>query len=137
MPEREHYNTKQKKILLEKIKSLNYDFMIKDLYKELNEQVGLTTIYRFIDKLVEENQLRKYIGKDNNAYYQYLEECEKENHFYLKCDICNKRIHIDCDCITDLISHIGKKHQFLPNNKNIVIEGICKKCRKKGENKLC
>ena len=34
MPEREHYNTKQKKILLEKIRSLNYDFMIKDLYKE-------------------------------------------------------------------------------------------------------
>lgn len=137
MLKRETYNTKQKELLIETIKTLNSDFMIKDLYSKLTGKVGLTTIYRLIDKLVKENKLRKYLGKDNNTYYQYLEECEKENHFYLKCNICNKIIHIDCDCIKDLFSHINKTHEFLPNNKNIVIEGICKTCRKKEREQIC
>ena len=68
---------------------------------------------------------------NNITYYQYLEECDRENHFYLECDICFKKIHIDCDCITDLFSHIHDRHKFLPNEKNIVISGVCKNCRDK------
>ena len=131
MLKRETYNTKKKELLIETIKTLNSDFMIKDLYSKLTGKVGLTTIYRLIDKLVKENKLRKYLGKDNNTYYQYLEECDRENHFYLECDICFKKIHIDCDCITDLFSHIHDRHKFLPNKKNIVISGVCKNCRDK------
>ena len=131
MSRKDQYNTKQKENILTTIESLNKDFCVKELYALLQQKVGLTTIYRFIDKLQEEGRLRKYIAKDNKTYYQYLEECEKENHFYLKCDACRKKIHIDCDCITDLFLHINEHHKFLPNKKNIVITGLCKNCRKK------
>ena len=123
------YNTKQKDLILDLIKKEKHEFTVKDIYSKL-DGVGLTTIYRLIDKLVEEKRINKTIGKDNTTYYQYLEECNHTNHFYLKCDKCGSMIHVDCDCIEDLSNHIIKEHSFLPNGKNIIINGLCKKCNK-------
>lgn len=125
---KEVYKTKQKDIILNIIRQQKNSFTIKDIYKELKGKVGLTTIYRLIDKLVEENKLNKTISSDNTTYYQYLEECTEENHFYLKCDKCGSMTHIDCDCIEELTSHIVQNHKFKPNKDHIIIDGICSKC---------
>ena len=71
MKRREFYNTKQRDIILNVIKQQHKEFKIKDIYNQLNGKTGLTTIYRLVDKLVEENKLSKYIGKNNITYYQY------------------------------------------------------------------
>ena len=123
------YNTKQKDVILDIIKKQKKEFTIKDIYELVKDDTGLTTIYRLVDKLVGEGRLRQSI-KDNITYYQYLEECDHENHFYLKCDDCGRMIHIDCDCINELSSHILKEHHFKSNNENIIINGLCDKCRK-------
>ena len=81
---KESYKTKQKDIILDIIKKQKHEFTIKDIHEKVKDEVGLTTIYRLIDKLVEENRVNKTIGIDNTTYYQYLEECNHENHFYLK-----------------------------------------------------
>ena len=59
MQKRTNYNTKQKDEILDTIKKMNKAFLIKELYVKLNEKVGLTTIYRFIDKMVENEELYK------------------------------------------------------------------------------
>ena len=133
MTKRETYNTKQKDEILNIIKSCEKEFTIKDIYIKLNGSVGLTTIYRFVDKLIKENKINKSIGKDNVTYYQYLKECDHDNHFYLKCDICGNLTHVDCDCVKDLSSHIKDNHKFLLNKENIIINGICNKCVRKGK----
>ena len=124
------YNTKQKEKILDAIKNYNSEFTINDIYNKLNKEVGLTTIYRFIDNLVKENIIRKSITNDNTTYYEYLENCEHRNHFYLKCNKCKKTIHIDCDCIETLSNHILDEHKFIPNRNNIIIDGICNNCKR-------
>jgi len=124
------YNTKQKDIIFDIIKKHKHEFTVKDIYEEIKEKAGLTTIYRLIDKLVADGRLSKNIGKDNVTYYQYLEECDNENHFYLKCDLCGDMKHVDCNCIEDLTKHIFKEHNFSPSDRNIIINGICEKCSK-------
>ena len=126
----ESYNTKQRELILNTIKKQTKEFTIKDIYKEVKKEAGLTTIYRLIDKLVNDNIIRKTLEKDNKTYYQYLEKCEEENHFYLKCDKCKNMQHIDCDCIKDLSNHILKNHKFKTNKENIIINGLCNKCIK-------
>ena len=121
------YNTKQKDIILKLIKKQNKEFTIQDIYERLKKEIGLTTIYRLVDKLVSEGYLNKFIKENNTAYYQYLEKCEHHNHFYLKCGKCGTLIHIDCDCINELSNHIFDQHKFVAN-KNIIINGICEKC---------
>ena len=126
------YNTKQKSQILDIIKCLNSEFTIKDIYNKLDKKVGLTTIYRLVDKLVEDNLLNKEIGNHNITYYQYLDECKEDNHFYLKCNKCGNLVHVDCDCINDLSNHILKHHKFITNKEKIIINGICNKCIKGG-----
>lgn len=133
MTKTDYYHTKQKDIIYNLIKKQKYEFTIKDIYNQIKDRVGLTTIYRLVDKLVEEGRLSKYITKDNMTYYQYLEECNQMNHFYLKCEQCGIIIHIDCNCIEEMSKHILIEHKFLTNKMNIVINGICQNCANKGE----
>ena len=121
--QRDKYKTKQKEQILEMIKNKNKEFTIKDIYQELNCEIGMTTIYRLIDNLVKEG----FINKNEN-YYQYLEHCDCDNHFYLKCNKCGSLIHVDCDCINELFSHIIKEHNFKPDKEKIIINGLCNKC---------
>lgn len=125
------YNTKQKELIMNVIKNIDREFTIKDIYNKLDEKIGLTTIYRFIEKLEDAHCINKYIGKDNVTYYEYLESCDKDNHFYLKCDNCGSLKHIDCDCIEDLTRHIRKDHNFKLNKEHIIINGICEVCNEK------
>ena len=129
------YKTKQKSFILKSIQNQKHEFTVKDIYESLNGDVGLTTIYRLVDKLVSENKLNKYITKDNITYYEYLDECNHNNHFYLKCTKCGFLKHIDCDCINDMETHIYKEHRFSLNKDNIIINGVCENCIK--EDKTC
>ena len=126
MSKRENYNTKQKEIVLDLIKTKTKEFTVKDLYNELNNEIGLTTIYRLVDKLVEEGTINK-----NDNYYQYLGHCDCNNHFYLKCNQCGSLIHVDCDCISEIMEHISAEHQFIPDKEGIIINGLCEKCLSK------
>ena len=131
MKTRESYKTKQKDIILNEIKKHNNDFTVMDIYNELNKKIGLTTIYRLMDKLVIDESVSKTIGKNNTVYYHYLEKCDCDDHFYLKCDSCGALEHVDCECIKELSNHISKKHKFVLTD-NIIINGFCNKCRKVG-----
>ena len=124
------YNTKQKELILKIIEKQKKEFTVKDIYEEVKDKTGLTTVYRLIDRLVEEGVIAKTIEKDNKPKYQYLEKCEENNHFYLKCKNCKTMKHVDCDCIKDLSNHILINHEFITSKENIIINGICKNCQK-------
>ena len=59
MRKRASYHTKQKEKILSMIKKQKKEFTVKQLYNSLNNEIGLTTIYRLIDKLV-------YNGRQTN-----------------------------------------------------------------------
>ena len=124
------YNTKQKDQIFNIIKSKNDKFTVKDIYNELNGEIGLTTIYRFIDKLALDSILSKSVDNKNTVFYQYLEKCNCDNHFYLKCDKCGILKHIHCECIKEITSHIFNEHNFNASEKGIIINGICDRCGK-------
>ena len=126
------YNTRQKELILSVIRSKKTVFSAKEIYQQLinaGEDVGQTTIYRIIDGLVSDGKLRKTLGDDGSARFQYLEQCDHFGHCYLKCDQCGKLEHIDCEDLCDLTEHIKHQHKFIVDEANIVINGICKGCQ--------
>lgn len=92
--------------------------------------VGKATVYRTLDKLTEENKVRKYIYEEGkSACYQYVDKDEKCHlHFHLKCLNCGKLIHLECDYLTELENHISKHHKFSVDNSKTVLYGICEDC---------
>ena len=126
---RSSYKTQQKNMVVDVIRNQKNDFTIKSIYNGLGGQVGLTTIYRIVNKMVDDEKVAKEIGKDNNTYYRYLTACDKDNHFYLKCNHCGELEHIDCDCINELSDHIVREHDFEIDKNHIIINGLCNKCK--------
>ena len=127
MERKEKYHTKQKDIILDIIKKENSRFRVDDIYKKTSG-VGLTTVYRYINTLVDNGIIKKEIDNDNQVYYYYLSECTCINHVYLKCDKCGKIIHVDCDYIDKVYKHILEEHKFITNMKDLVISGRCQDC---------
>lgn len=128
---RDTYKTKTKELVLEKVKTLN-SFTANDIFKSLDDDknhVGLTTIYRSLDDLEQRGIITKYYDDSKKAYYKLIENCQSVVHFYLKCIKCNKIEHVDCECINEFEDHIALKHKFSANFENIVIQGLCAKCR--------
>ena len=131
---RSKYNTNNKLNIMNYINKYSGSFSAQELYNEMvncGENIGLTTIYRYLDELVSKNKLVKTYNEKNVAVYQLLVECNHENHFYLKCESCEKIIHVDCECIETLSNHLMKHHNFLIDKNNLFISGLCNDCRDK------
>lgn len=124
------YKTCQRKIIKDYLVENKEKFIsaeeIKEYLKKKDLEVGLTTIYRFLNNLEEKNSVRIEI-KNHTKYYQIIpEECC--NHFHLKCKKCGKTVHLDCKEFEEVNEHICKKHEFQIDN-NTMIYGTCKDCK--------
>ena len=131
------YNTRQKENLLA--------FLVKNKERHTNVQeisaylsgegisVVTATIYRQLDRLVEQGIVRKYIldGK-SGACYQYIEDDDCHEHFHLKCTSCGQLIHIDCDFLAGINQHIYEHHRFSVDSSQTVFYGTCAQCSKAG-----
>ena len=130
------YKTKQRKIIEDCLKeNKNMHMTVDDIVLFLNnkgENVGRTTVYRTLEKLVRENKARKYVtGKNDRACFQYLETPGACNqHFHLKCIDCGTLLHVDCEKINQLSLHFANEHGFMLDAVQTVLYGRCNGCQK-------
>ena len=127
-------NTEQKEILIKYLKiNANKHLNISEIQKDLSNEIGLTTVYRIINSLVQKGIVNK-IPLENSQGFCYKYNSEKEhcsNHYHLICEKCNKTIHIENDNIKKVLKEIENENQFKINNNRIVFYGLCDKCMEK------
>ena len=123
------YNTEQRREIKEFLIMNKENFISADevlnYMKKHNQEVGQTTIYRFLNFLEDNNEVRTEI-KNHTKYYQIIEK-DCSNHYHLKCKRCGKTVHLDCKEFEEVNMHIVKKHKFKIDN-NTIIYGICNEC---------
>lgn len=132
--EKKRYNTKQKEIILNFLKENNdKDLTIEEIVYSLkanNLNVGETTVYRYIEILVQEGKVKKYLFENKSrASYQYIENKKCDEHFHLKCTKCSKLIHLDCREFELIKNHILKEHNFEICNSKTILYGLCENCK--------
>lgn len=130
------YKTRQKEIILNlflenKDKHLTAAEIVNHINKN-DENIGTATVYRYLDKLVSNGVIRKYFLDDKtSACYQYIDPEHKcHEHFHLKCLVCGKLMHLDCDHMQTVSEHILAEHGFTVDNSRTVLYGRCKDCEK-------
>lgn len=127
------YNTKQREKILAFLKE-NEDKNITaeeilSYFSNIGESIGKATVYRYLNNLVKENIIKKYLDENKNcSCYQYVNNENCNEHYHLKCEKCNKIIHLECEEFKDIQKHIAKQHEFELNTIKTVLYGICKKC---------
>lgn len=126
------YNTKQQKAILDYI-SENADRyitvnQISEHMKAQNTKIGLTTIYRHLEKLISQGKINKIkVDGLNGACYKYMGAMEN-TYFGLKCEKCGKILKVNCSHLKLFYRHISSEHEFSINQNKTLFYGICKTC---------
>lgn len=105
-------------------------FDIYEYFKKQGEDIGLTTIYRQLEKLTHDGFVNKYvIDSQSSACYEYIghENCH-EMCYHMKCEKCGVIIHLECDEIKNISDHLYEHHNFKLNPNRTVFYGLCEKC---------
>lgn len=104
---------------------------IYSLLKEAGQAVGQTTVYRQLDKLSGEGKVQKFSrGDQDGACYQFAETNHCHEHYHLKCTVCGKLYHAECNFLNELSAHIQKEHGFQMDCSKTVFYGVCAECAK-------
>lgn len=133
------YKTKQQDLLLSYLKEMQgRHFTAEEIHHHFEEKklsIGIATIYRQLEKLVLEGKLQKYVIDEHSAAcFEYIgSDCEtfpNGQHFHLKCEICGKLIHLECEELSEISTHLQKEHDFFLNPFRTVFYGKCSECQK-------
>ena len=138
MDSKSKYKTKQRECLLSYLETIPGKHFtagdICDLFKAQGQPIGQSTVYRQLEQLVDEGLLNKYIlDAGSPACFEYIgadTHCEGEICFHCKCEKCGKLIHLHCDDLIEIQSHLLKEHNFTLDPLRTVFYGLCEDCRK-------
>lgn len=118
-------NTKQKDIIWSVIKDDKTHPTINEIVvkvKNIDKSIGIATIYRNINNLVLEGNLKK-IELDNTHY-----DSDINNHNHFVCSKCHRIIDIYDNDYN--IESLNNSYDFKIEKVNIIYEGLCKDCLK-------
>jgi Na/Pi-cotransporter len=97
----------------------------------LGENIGTTTVYRQLERLVDEGCVKKYFMDGSSAaYFEYVDhaDCGHEACFHCKCSKCGKLIHLHCHEMEAIQTHIFAHHGFQLDSVKTVLYGVCESC---------
>lgn len=102
--------------------------------REINPDIGLTTIYRTLEKLSIMGEVHKLDSGDKRGRFE-LADSGKGHHHHLVCSRCNRIIDYD-DFIDEEVKFLketerklSKKYDFVINDHLIQFYGVCGKCK--------
>jgi Fur family ferric uptake transcriptional regulator len=102
-----------------------------DIFYKLNTSgthVGKTTIYRYLNMLEANGDIRKYVT-DNIACYQYIKEKDScKNHYHLRCSKCARLFHVESEELDNIEDIMMKKYNFKVDSSKLILYGCCEKC---------
>ncbi len=102
---------------------------------ERGSPIGLTTVYRQLERLVGTGLVHKYVVEGSGACFEYSGKDEKKGEttcFHCKCTSCGRLIHLECNEIAFLETHFLKDHGFTIDTTRTVFYGLCAECRTGG-----
>lgn len=110
---------------------------IFDLARRNYPEIGLATIYRTLQVLVELNVVDKISFDDGFARYELIEELDSErhHHHHAICIGCKTVISLEEDLLEALEQELMENLGFAVTDHEVKLYGYCKKCRLKNNHK--
>lgn len=137
MSSRSAYRTKQKDILLSYLETIPGVHVtaakVCEHFKSQGTAIGQSTVYRQLDRLVDEGLVKKYVIDANSpACFEYVSgrHISEDVCFHCKCEKCGKLIHLHCEELSEIQTHLLNDHHFKLNPMRTVFYGLCEDCMK-------
>ena len=107
-------------------------FTVEQLYneiKKINPKIGYSTVYRTLKLLVDCGLATVHHFEEDETRFEPVHK--QEHHDHLVCIKCGKIIDFTHEGIENFQKNVAKKHNFLVENHELQIYGVCIKCQKK------
>jgi len=123
--------------ILEFLNKTSKHLSAKEIYSAIHKiypTIGLATIYRTLDLLVQMGLLKKFDFGDGQSRYE-LASGIKKNHHHLVCIKCGKIIDYDdfvkeeIELVKKMEEALSKKYNFDIKDHKIQFYGVCDKCK--------
>ena len=134
LQQKDGYKTRQRDLLLEYLRRHSGEHVtiaqIAAHCAVMGEEIGTSTIYRQVNRLVAQGIVKRYVlGGTSAACYQYVAGAGCSEHYHMKCKGCGRLVHLECDVIRQLRNHVLENHDFELDLGQTVFYGLCSTCR--------
>jgi len=131
------YKTRQREELLAFLETAPGEHLtaadITEAFRRRGRSIGTATVYRQLERLVDEGVLNKYtIDAGSPCCFEYVGARAHRTDgpcFHCKCEACGRLIHLHCEELEGLAGHISAEHGFEINPLRTVFYGLCETCR--------
>ncbi len=126
------YHTEQKQKVLQFLtQHAKEQFTMQELVTRLSAEqgVGESTVYRLVQGLVSEGQVRRFVVANNRRfYYQLVAGKSCECHLHLKCLSCGQLEHLDGFVSAFMQQQVLSTHHFAIDEQKTMLFGHCHDC---------
>lgn len=111
---------------------------IYDLAKEESPEIGLATIYRTVQVLLELHVIEKVTFDDGFARYELNgeETGSGHRHHHAICTQCGKVYSLETDLLYTLEKQVFESLGFEVTDHEVKLYGLCSACRRKAQNAM-
>lgn len=99
---------------------------IHDDLRHAGEDIGLTTVYRTLQLMVEAQQLDAIRTDDGETAYR---RCSTGHHHHLVCRRCGRTVEVEGPAIERWTDQVAADHGFTDVQHQLEIFGLCGQCR--------
>ena len=98
---------------------------VYQLLRRNSQSIGLTTVYRALQSLLDDKVVDTLRRDDGEAIYRM---CGENHHHHLVCKSCGTTIEIQANAIEKWAQQMASEHGFRDVGHTAEIFGLCKKC---------
>lgn len=95
--------------------------------KELDDSIGIATVYRQLNTLAEQNRIQRIRDKDQG----YIYDGNRKPHHHFHCNVCGGYTDIRMDYDSELNRMIEEETGAVVSGHQLIFEGVCKHCKTK------
>ncbi|MBA2357993.1 MAG: transcriptional repressor [Actinobacteria bacterium] len=101
---------------------------IFDLLRQRGDGVGVASVYRTLDLLVEQNLVQRLQVDPGSARYERIHDAG-DHHHHLVCDDCGKVEAFSDDSLELAIDAVAGSVGYTVQGHDVVLRGACGDCR--------
>jgi len=130
---REHRQpvTRQRDLVAQVVFLSEDHLSVEGIRRELErrgEQVGLATVYRTLDLLVESGLVREH--QFGEGFKRYEAIVAQSDHEHLICERCGRVVEFANERLERMLPVLADEHGFQHLRHKVEVYGVCRSCRR-------
>ncbi|MGB9013442.1 MAG: transcriptional repressor [Aeromicrobium sp.] len=98
---------------------------IHDSLRSKGDQVGLSTVYRTLQAMVEADEVDALRGGDGETLFR---QCSAGHHHHLVCRSCSRAVEVEGPTVEKWADGVAAEHGFSDVEHTLEIFGTCSEC---------